>query len=59
MVSTLWRTRKYRIDVKRLERQIIRAGWEKAWKSLLHFEAEWPVDEPPAEEVERWANQGP
>lgn len=55
----LWRQRKEHIDVKRLERQLTRTGWEKAWNSLLRFGEKWPADDPPVEEVERWANQGP
>ena len=55
----LWRAQNERIDVERLEHRVDRAGWHKAWRSLLQFTARWEPDEPPVEEVERWANACP
>ena len=55
----LWHIQKDRIDVARLERQVTRAGWRKAWSSLIQFVEKWAPGELPTEEVEKWANSGP
>ena len=55
----LWRTQRERIDEKRLKRRLAQSGWLRAWDSLVRFSARWAHDEPPVEEVERWANAGP
>ena len=55
----LWRAQRERINEKRLKRRLVHSGWLKAWDSLVRFSARWENDEPPAEEVERWANAGP
>jgi hypothetical protein len=55
----LWTIQKDRIDVARLERQVTRAGWQKAWSSLIRFVEKWAPGEPPPEEVEKWADSGP
>jgi hypothetical protein len=55
----LWRAQRQRIDAKRLEGRLTRSGWLKGWRSLVRFSARWENDEPPAEEIERWANAGP
>ena len=55
----LWRAQRERIDAERLERRARQSGWLKAWRSLVQFSDRWGTDEPPAEEVERWASAGP
>lgn len=55
----VWQAQKERIDVGRLEQRVAQAGWLKAWQSLVQFIQRWESGEPPAEEVERWANEGP
>jgi len=55
----LWQVQKERIDAERLEHRVIRAGWQKALKSLVQFAEKWVPDGPPTEEVERWANAEP
>jgi hypothetical protein len=55
----LWRAQRERIDVERVEDRIERAGWQKAWQSLLRFFSRWERGEPSVEEVEEWANAGP
>jgi hypothetical protein len=54
----LWEQRES-IDVERLEQRVTRAGWKKAWQSLTEFAARWQSDEPPLEEIEAWAIEGP
>ena len=55
----LWNIQKDRIDVARLERQVSKAGWQKAWSSVIRFVEKWAPGEPPSEEVEKWADSGP
>jgi hypothetical protein len=55
----VWQAQKERIDVGRLEQRVAQAGWLKAWQSLVQFIQRWESGEPLAEEVERWANEGP
>jgi len=55
----LWREQKDRIDRERLERRIVRAGWDKALRSLIQFSNQWKHAGPPMVEVERWAIAGP
>jgi hypothetical protein len=55
----LWQAQRQRIDVQRLERRVNQAGWPRAWRSLVQFAGRWENSQPPLEEVEAWANQGP
>ena len=55
----LWRSRNENMDVERLENRIAQTGWQMAWQSLLKFSARWEQREPPVEEIEKWANEGP
>jgi len=55
----LWRAQKIHMDIKRLEARAAQSGWTTALRSLLQFASEWEHDDPPDEEVERWANNGP
>jgi len=55
----LWRAQSEHIDEQRLKRRLAQSGWLKAWRSLVRFSSRWENDEPPTEEVERWANAGP
>lgn len=45
------------IDLARLEARVKKAGWARAWLSLRRFAG--ADQDPPPEEVERWANAGP
>jgi hypothetical protein len=55
----LWRAQRRRIDSQRLERRVAQAGWERAWQSIQRFSTVWEGGDPPDEEVEKWATQGP
>jgi hypothetical protein len=55
----LWRTHRQRLDVGRVEDRVAADGWGKGWRSMLEFAKRWENVEPPAEEVEKWANSGP
>lgn len=55
----LWRTQKQNMDVERLEKRVVQTGWQLAWQSLLQFATRWDQSEPPVEEIEKWANEGP
>jgi hypothetical protein len=55
----LWRSQNENMDLERLEKRVVQSGWETAWQSLLRFATRWEQGEPPAEEIEKWANEGP
>jgi hypothetical protein len=55
----LWRARSQHLDVDRVEKRIEQTGWHKAWKSLLEFVSRWGREDPAAETIEEWANEGP
>ena len=55
----LWRSQNENMDLERLENRIAQTGWQMAWQSLLKFSARWEQREPPVEEIEKWANEGP
>lgn len=55
----LWRVAGGGMDVDRLERRVHEEGWDRALASLRSFARRWREGDPPAEEVERWANSGP
>lgn len=55
----LWRTQRQNMNVEHLEKRVVQTGWQLAWQSLLQFAAQWDQSEPPVEEVEIWANEGP
>jgi len=54
-----WSSQSENMDVERLEIRIVQTGWQTAWQSLLKFAARWEQREPPVEEIEKWANEGP
>ena len=55
----VWKAVEDRIDLARLEARVKEAGWARAWQSLRDFAGRWQAGMPPAEELARWANQGP
>jgi hypothetical protein len=55
----LWSAQKQNMDIERLENRVVQTGWKTAWQSLLQFAARWEQRKPPAEEIEKWANEGP
>lgn len=48
-----------RLDSERLRQRVANEGWTRALDSLLTFSTRWRDAEPPPEELERWANEGP
>ena len=55
----LWQAQKEQIDIERVDQRVARAGWRRAWESLLQFSSSIGDEEPSAEEIEEWANAGP
>lgn len=55
----LWRAHAARLDVGRLEGRAESSGWNRALDSVREFARRWERDEPPEDEVERWARAGP
>jgi hypothetical protein len=55
----LWRSSREKLDMARLERRTRDEGWDRALARLQEFVTHWARSDPPASEVEKWANRWP
>lgn len=55
----LWRSKRSRLDRRRLSRRADSAGVADAYRRLLRFDRKWPTRRPTDQEVREWATDGP